>query len=111
MTAALGITKTSQALIMQGAPSGVAASVAAITVVKRTAPHSFQVPRRRWVVERTSGWPMRYRRLARDYEHRTDHTEAMIYWATVIITTRRLARYQSGQAPIPRWGSERQPAT
>jgi hypothetical protein len=45
---------------------------------------------------------MRYRRLARDYEHRTDHAEAIIYWATVIIMTGRLARYQSGQAPIPR---------
>ncbi len=36
-----------------------AAAAITIEVVKRTAPHSFQVPRRRWVVERTSGWPMR----------------------------------------------------
>jgi transposase len=50
-------------------------AVAAITleVVKRTAPHSFQVVRRRWVVERTFGWLMRYRRLARDYERRTEN--------------------------------------
>ncbi len=88
-----------------------AAAAITIEVVKRTAPHSFQVLRRRWVVERTFGWLMRYRRLARDYERRTDHAEAMIYWATVIIMTRRLARYQSGQAPVPRWGGERQPAT
>jgi transposase len=89
------------------------AAVAAITVevVARTAPHSFQVLRRRWVIERTFGWLMRYRRLARDYERRTDHAEAMIYWATVIIMTRRLARYQAGQAPQPRWGGDRQPAT
>ena len=47
-----------------------ARAVAAITVevVARTSPHSFQVLRRRWVVERTFGWLMRYRRLARDHE-------------------------------------------
>jgi len=86
-----------------------AKTVAAITVevVARTSPHSFQVTRRRWVIERTFGWLMRYRRLVRDYERRTDHAEAMIYWATVIIMTRRLARYQAGTPPEPRWGQER----
>jgi transposase len=41
-------------------------TVAAITVevVRRTSAHSFQIVRRRWVVERTFGWLMRYRRLA-----------------------------------------------
>jgi transposase len=86
-------------------------AVAAITleVVKRTDPHSFQVVRRRWVVERTFGWLMRYRRLARDYERRTGNHEAMIYWATVLIMTRRLTRYETGQPPIRRWGGERKP--
>jgi transposase len=88
-----------------------AAAAITLEVVKRTAPHSFQVVRRRWVIERTFGWLMRYRRLARDYERRTDHAEAMIYWATVIIMTRRLARYETGQTPQPRWGGDRQPAT
>jgi transposase len=84
-------------------------AIAAITleVVKRTAPHSFQVVRRRWVVERTFGWLMRYRRLVRDYERRTEHHEAMIYWATILIMTKRLARYESGQPPIQRWGGDR----
>ncbi len=50
---------------------------------------------------------MRYRRLARDYERTTANAEAMIYWATIIIMTRRLARYEKGQAPIQRWGGER----
>jgi len=97
-----------------GAPLARCAQAAAaitIEVVKRTAPHSFQVLRRRWVIERTFGWLMRYRRLARDYERRTDHAEAMIYWATVIIMTRRLTRYQAGQPPQPRWGRDRRPAT
>ena len=31
----------------------------------------------------------------------------MIYWATVIIMTRRLARYENGQSPVPRWGGQR----
>jgi transposase len=62
-----------------------AKTIAAITVevVKRTSPHSFQVVRRRWVIERTFGWLMRYRRLARDYERRTGNHEAMVYRATV----------------------------
>ena len=87
-----------------------AKTVAAITVevVARTSPHSFQVIRRRWVIERTFGWLMRYRRLARDYERTTANAEAMIYWATVIIMTRRLARYQTGTPPEPRWGGARQ---
>jgi transposase len=86
-----------------------AQAVAAITVevVARTSPHSFRVLRRRWVVERTFGWLMRYRRLARDYERTTASSEAMIYWATVIIMTRRLARYDNSQPPIQRWGGER----
>jgi transposase len=86
-------------------------AIAAITleVVKRTDAHSFQVVRRRWVVERTFGWLMRYRRLARDYERRTEHHEAMIYWATVLIMTKRLARYETGQPPAKRWGGDRKP--
>jgi transposase len=86
-------------------------AIAAITleVVKRTDAHSFQVARRRWVVERTFGWLMRYRRLARDYERRTDHHEAMIYWATVLIMTKRLTRYETGQPPAQRWGKDRKP--
>ena len=85
-------------------------TVAAITleVVTRTSPHSFQVVRRRWVVERTFGWLMRYRRLVRDYERRAENHEAMVYWATVFIMTKRLARYEAGTPPEPRWGGNRQ---
>jgi transposase len=81
-----------------------AAAAITIEVVKRTAPHSFRVLRRRWVVERTFGWLMRYRRLARDYERTTANAEAMIYWATILIMTRRLTRYEHGQPSIQRWG-------
>ena len=81
-----------------------AAAAITLEVVKRTSPHTFQVVRRRWVIERTFGWLMRYRRLARDYERRTDHHEAMVYWATVLIMTKRLARYETGQPPVKRVG-------
>jgi transposase len=84
-----------------------AAAAITVEVVKRTAPHSFQVLRRRWVIERTFGWLMRYRRLVRDYERRADHAEAMIYWATVMIMTRRLARFETRTPAEPRWGGER----
>ena len=96
-----------------GAPlARYARAVAAITVevVKRTSPHSFQVVRRRWVVERTFGWLMRWRRLVRDYERRTENHEAMVYWATIFIMTRRLARYENQQPPIKRWGQDHKPA-
>jgi transposase len=87
-------------------------TIAGITleVVRRTSPHSFQIVRRRWVIERTFGWLMRYRRLARDYERRTQNHEAMIYWATILIMTKRLARYENSQPPIRRWGGDRKPA-
>jgi Transposase DDE domain len=84
--------------------------VAAVTVevVARTSPHSFRVLRRRWVVERTFGWLMRYRRPARDHERTTASSEAMICWATVIIMTRRPARYENGH-PRSHAGAARQP--
>jgi transposase len=86
-----------------------AAAAITLEVVTRASPHAFQVVRRRWVVERTFGWLMRYRRLARDYERLTAHHEAMVYWATILIMTKRLARYETGQPPVKRWGGDRKP--
>ena len=40
--------------------------------------NGFEVLPRRWVVERTFGWMMRWRRLVRDYERRIDVSHAMI---------------------------------
>jgi transposase len=78
-----------------------------LEIVKRTSPHAFQAVKRRWVAERTFGWLMRYRRLARDYERLPEHHEAMVYWATVFIMTKRLARYETGQPAPGRWGGDR----
>jgi putative transposase len=41
----------------------------------------FKVQLRRWVVERTFAWLMRYRRLVRECEQRLHVSEAMIYIA------------------------------
>jgi len=93
-----------------GAPlAGWIASVAgiALQVIKRTELHVFRVVPRRWVVERSFGWLLRYRRLVRDYERRTEHHEAMVYWATVLFMTRRLARRCTDPPVTQRWGQPR----
>ena len=51
----------------------------------------FKILPRRWVVERTNGWLLLARRLARDYERLPEHSEAMIKWTMIGIMTRRLA--------------------
>ncbi|MES2007588.1 transposase [Cupriavidus basilensis] len=51
----------------------------------------FAVLPRRWVVERTFGWMIRWRRLARDYERRPDMSEAMVYTAMGGLLPRRIA--------------------
>lgn len=50
----------------------------------------FQVLPRRWVVERTFGWMMRWRRLVRDYEKRLDVSEAMIMLSMASLVLRRI---------------------
>ncbi|MER3465657.1 MAG: IS5/IS1182 family transposase, partial [Chitinophagaceae bacterium] len=51
----------------------------------------FKVLPRRWVVERTFGWMIRWRRLVRDYEQRIDVSQAMIMVAMGGIMLRRNA--------------------
>ncbi|MFF5497895.1 transposase [Streptomyces aquilus] len=45
---------------------------------------------KRWVVERTYGWLMLHRRLARDYETLPARSEAMVHIAMTDLTVRRL---------------------
>lgn len=54
---------------------------------------------KRWVVERTFSWLGRWRRLSRDYEHRTESSEAMIQVASIGRMLRRLAP-PTNQAPF-----------
>jgi len=52
----------------------------------------FSVLPRRWLVERTFGWLSHWRRLAKDYEVRTDSSETMIYLASTKLLLKRLTR-------------------
>jgi len=51
----------------------------------------FQVLPKRWVVERTIAWLSRSRRLSKDCEKRTDHSEAMIKISMIHLMVKRLA--------------------
>ena len=55
-------------------------------------PHvkGFSLVKRRWVVERTCGWIMQHRRLARDYETLPESSASMIRIAMIDNVSRRL---------------------
>jgi putative transposase len=64
----------------------------ALQIVKRGAgARGFVVLPRRWVVERTFAWLMKFRRLSRDYEETSKSGEAWIRIAMIHIMVRRLA--------------------
>ena len=50
----------------------------------------FQVLPKRWIVERTFGWFVFFRRLSKDYETLTESSESMIYLAMIHLMVRRL---------------------
>ena len=60
-----------------------------VTITKKAA-DGFKVQPRRWVVERTFGWLVRYRRLMVDYEFTTETGEAMIQAGMTHLMLRRL---------------------
>jgi transposase len=67
-----------------------------VEIVKRTDDvKGFKVLPRRWVVERSFGWLVRNRRLARDYERLTATSEAMIKVAMIRLMLIRLAGQHS----------------
>ena len=55
-----------------------------------TVAKGFKIHPRRWVVERTFGWLVSYRRLGKDYEVLTQTSEAMIRVAMIHLMLRRL---------------------
>jgi putative transposase len=61
-----------------------------LDVLPRAGPGKFRAQPRRWVVERTFGWLNRYRRLSKDYETRTDVSQAMIHLAMINLMLHRL---------------------
>lgn len=63
-----------------------------VEVVRKLAGQQGFVPLpRRWVVERTFGWMMLWRRLVRDHERRLDVSGAMIHLSMGALLLRRLA--------------------
>lgn len=50
---------------------------------------AFQVIPKRWIVERTFGYLAFHRRLTKNYEVKTAHSEAFIYWAMIRIMTKK----------------------
>jgi transposase len=67
-------------------------------VPRNTETRGFHVVKRRWVVERTLGWLMLHRRLARDYETLPASSEAMIHIAMIDNVSRRI----TGES-VPTW--------
>ena len=62
-----------------------------VEVVKKPAEQvGFAVLPRRWVVERTFSWLLRWRRLVRDYERLPETHEAFVKWAMVGLMLNRL---------------------
>lgn len=52
----------------------------------------FQVLPKRWIVERTFGWWAFHRQLAKDYEVKTAHAEAFIYWSMIRLMARKIQK-------------------
>ena len=63
----------------------------------------FKVLPRRWVVEGTFGWLVRWRRLVRDYEQRLDVSEAMIHVAMGSLLLRRISHLIYSQTDSKQW--------
>ncbi len=65
-----------------------------LEIVKRSdKAKGFEVLPKRWIVERTFGWLSLCRRFSKDYETRTDSSEAMIHIAMISLMTKRIARF------------------
>jgi putative transposase len=64
-----------------------------LEIVKRSDAdqHRFAILPKRWIVERTFGWLSKFRRLAKDYEFRTENSETMILIAATRLMLARLA--------------------
>jgi transposase len=65
-----------------------------VEIVKRPTVKGFHVLPRRWVVERSLGWLMQYRRLVRDYEALPQRSRTMILWAM----TNKMSRSLTGES-------------
>ena len=74
------------AVVEHGARLGIDVEV----VNRNPGVRGFHVVKRRWVVERSIGWIVMHRRLARDYETLTTCSEAMIHVASIDNLAKRI---------------------
>lgn len=75
-----------QSVVDRGAQYNISIQV----VTKDPQQRGFKPQRKRWAVERTFGWLVLHRRLARDYETLPARSRTMIYWAMIDNMSRRL---------------------
>ena len=61
-----------------------------VVVKKLVGQVGFVTQPKRWIVERTSGWLGRFRRLSKEYERTTESSEAFIKVAMIHLMIRRL---------------------
>jgi hypothetical protein len=81
-----GDTGFENAVVEHGARLGID-----VEVVNRNPDiRGFHIVKRRWVVERSLGWLMLHRRLARDYEALSTSSEAMIRIASIDNLAKRI---------------------
>lgn len=62
------------------------------TILRPVQAKGFVLLPKRWIVERTFAWIVRYRRHSRDYEKKAENSEALIQMTMIAIMTKRLAR-------------------
>jgi putative transposase len=62
------------------------------TVLRPVGIKGFVVLPKRWIVERTFSWISRCRRNSKDYERKTENSEAMILLTMIALMSKRLAR-------------------
>jgi transposase len=74
----------------QFAEHAAALGIDAEIVPRNSGVKGFHVLKRRWVIERTLGWLMLHRRLARDYETLPASSEAMIHIAMIDNVSKRV---------------------
>ena len=72
-----------------------------VEVVQRPQAKGFEPLPKRWVIERTFGWLMQHRRLARDYEALPQRSRTMIHWAMAD----KMSRDLTGES-APTWRIE-----
>lgn len=79
-----------------------------VEVVQRPRARGFEPLPKRWVIERTFGWLMQHRRLARDYEALPQRSRTMIHWAMA----NKMSRELTGEStPTWRFETDIQPTT